>query len=339
MAAAAAGAGGGSVVLYKWPPYAGLPSLTAAALQAEAALRLGQVQFCVQEGGASSTPTGVVPALDTGSEVAAASEAGDLGAARAIIALLARTGLADLDAWLSPAQRAELLAFTALLQAKLDPATHYTTWLERRGFREFRKAAYGGSLPFPLSFIVPWSQRNDMAKLLGHIDGYKAYQGAVEALSALADRLRASPGRFFFGDRPSSLDALLFGHLAFYRHSPVAAPVLREKVGGLLVLVRYVDALLADFFATDMPPPPADDASAWSDAAQGQPHAPKATPTVEEARMWRGSQWWLAGAVAAVGAYVVLGGDYISIERLAPGDDLGDDDEDDDDVEEVEVDA
>lgn len=46
----------------------------------------------------------------------------------------------------------------------------------------------------------------------------------------MADRLRASTGRFFFGDRPSSLDALLFGHLAFYRHSPVAAPVLREKV-------------------------------------------------------------------------------------------------------------
>jgi glutathione S-transferase len=52
----------------------------------------------------------------------------------------------------------------------------------------------------------------------------------VEVLSAVADRLRASPGRFFFGDRPSSLDALLFGHLAFYRHSPVAAPVLRDKV-------------------------------------------------------------------------------------------------------------
>jgi glutathione S-transferase len=58
----------------------------------------------------------------------------------------------------------------------------------------------------------------------------QAYQGAVEVLSAVADRLRASPGRFFFGERPSSLDALLFGHLAFYRHSPVAAPVLRDKV-------------------------------------------------------------------------------------------------------------
>ena len=59
----------------------------------------------------------------------------------------------------------------------------------------------------------------------------QAYQGAVQALGAVADRLRSSPGRFFFGDKPSSLDALLLGHLAFYKHSPVAAPVLREKVG------------------------------------------------------------------------------------------------------------
>jgi metaxin len=57
-------------------------------------------------------------------------------------------------------------------------------------------------------------------------------------LSAVADRLRASPGRFFFGERPSSLDALLFGHLAFYRHSPVAAPVLRDKVSQLLLSMQ-----------------------------------------------------------------------------------------------------
>uniref|UniRef100_A0A383WGR9 Metaxin n=2 Tax=Tetradesmus obliquus TaxID=3088 RepID=A0A383WGR9_TETOB len=346
-----------NIVLYKWPGHAGLPSLTAASLQAEAALRLAKVQFFCQECSSSSTPTGVIPALDLGSEVPAASEAGDLAAARAIIAALAASGAGDLDAWLAPPQRAELLAFATLLQAKLDTATHYTTWIEKRGFGEFRKAAYGSQLPFPLSYIVPWSQRNEMAKLLGAIDGFKAYQGAVEVLSAVADRLRASPGRFFFGDRPSSLDALLFGHLAFYRHSPVAAPVLRDKVGGLVqrwpaakllactsiqrdmacvgrlpVLASYVDGILEDFFATAMPPPPMDDAGSWSDAAQGASSAPKPPPTVEDVRMWRGSQYWLAGAAAAVGGYVLLGGHYFSITTLEDDEGEGMDDDDDDDV-------
>lgn len=85
----------------------------------------------------------MIPALDLGSEVPAASEAGDLAAARAIIAALAASGAGDLDAWLAPPQRAELLAFATLLQAKLDTATHYTTWIEKRGFGEFRKVRSG----------------------------------------------------------------------------------------------------------------------------------------------------------------------------------------------------
>eukprot|EP00879_Flechtneria_rotunda_P027958 GHRR01030027.1.p1 GENE.GHRR01030027.1~~GHRR01030027.1.p1 ORF type:complete len:290 (+),score=92.71 GHRR01030027.1:192-1061(+) len=263
-----------TIVLYKWPSHVGLPSLTAASLQAEGYLRLAGLQFFVQEcSSSSSTPTGVIPALDTGSEVPAASDAGDLAAARAIIAHLAKSGLADLDAKLSPPQRAELLAFTSLVQSTLDIATHYTTWVEQRGYREFRKAAYGNRLPFPLNYIVPWSQRNEMLKLLGNIDGFKAYQAAVDTLYALADRLRASPGRFFFGPTPSSLDALLFGHLIFYRHSSVAAPVLRDKVDQLQVLARYVDGILSDFFNTEMPPPPIADASSWSEAAQGHSSA------------------------------------------------------------------
>jgi len=34
------------------------------------------------------------------------------------------------------------------------------------------------------------------------------------------------------------------------------------------MLSRYVDGILSDFFSTEMPPPPADDPSTWSDAAQ-----------------------------------------------------------------------
>eukprot|EP00878_Enallax_costatus_P028286 GHUV01030539.1.p1 GENE.GHUV01030539.1~~GHUV01030539.1.p1 ORF type:complete len:224 (+),score=65.80 GHUV01030539.1:458-1129(+) len=219
------------------------------------------------------------------------------------------------------------MAFGSLISSKLDAATQYTTWLEKRGFGEFRKAAYGSQLPFPLSYIVPWSRRQEMAKLLGHIDGYKAYQDAVEVLSAVADRLRASPGRFFFGDRPSSLDALLFGHLAFYRHSPVAAPVLRDKVDKLPILSRYVDNILRDYFSTEMPPPPQDDASSWSEAAQGHSTPPKHVPTVEEIRMWKGSQYWLVAAAAAVGSYVVLGGQYFTITTVGDEDDDVEEDE------------
>lgn len=48
------------------------------------------------------------------------------------------------------------------------------------------QAAYGSQLPFPLSYIVPWSQRNEMARLLGHIDGFKVGRVGGERRSRCA---------------------------------------------------------------------------------------------------------------------------------------------------------
>lgn len=66
---------------------------------------------------------------------------------------------------------------------------------------------------------------------------------------------------------------------------------------------------------------------------QGHGARPKRAPTVEESRMWRGSQLWLGGVAAAIGAYVVFGGHYVQFVTVQ--DDDGDDGEvedDDDDV-------
>lgn len=37
--------------------------------------------------------------------------------------------------------------------------------------------------------------------------------------------------KFFFGEHPSSFDAVLYPHLLFHYRSPVAAPELRRQVG------------------------------------------------------------------------------------------------------------
>ena len=327
-------------ILHLWPAHAGLPSLTAASLQAEAYLRFCGADFCVERcPSAGASPTGALPALELGTELHGGGAPTDLAAARAVLAALrkARGGALDLDARLQPAQRAEAAAFALMVETRLEPATLWTTWLEARGYDEFRRAAYGASLPFPLSWVVPWSQRREVRRRLAGADGARAYADAADALRLLADRLRASKGRFFFGDRPSSLDALVFGHAAFYLLSPVAAPVLRAKVQSEAVLARFVESVLAREFSVEAPPPPppsaagAEDGSGsgggWSSEARGQAQ-PKRPPTVEERRMWRGSQYWLAGAGAAVGAYVLLSGHYVDLAVL---DDVGGDGDDDDD--------
>jgi hypothetical protein len=95
--------------------------------------------YCCCHYDAADAAAGVIPAVDTGSDIPAATELGDLAAAAAILAALAKSNVAQLDTWLSPAQKAEQLAFVTLITAKLDVATQYSTWLEGRGFREFRK--------------------------------------------------------------------------------------------------------------------------------------------------------------------------------------------------------
>ncbi len=50
--------------------------------------------------------------------------------------------------------------------------------------------------------------------------------------AALEEQLRSNSvkGSYFFGSRPSSLDAAIFAHLAFHHGAPVSAPELRQKV-------------------------------------------------------------------------------------------------------------
>lgn len=80
-------------------------------------------------------PAGQLPALETPQELvdAAAPSGSEFDSARAIVEHL-RHSRQDLDAGLSPAQKAEAAAFAALVEAKLEPAVLWTTWCEAESF-------------------------------------------------------------------------------------------------------------------------------------------------------------------------------------------------------------
>ena len=73
----------------------------------------------------------------------------------------------------------------------------------------------------------------------------QVYKDAGAAYKAIDQRLRAKrDGYFVFGSRPSSLDALLFSHLAFHQSAPVSAPELRQVVSTQPLLLTIELALL-----------------------------------------------------------------------------------------------
>jgi hypothetical protein len=82
---------------------------------------------------------GLLPAVDTQSGAGgfAPDPATDLDAAAAVIEFL-REGVVDLDCILNRQQNADRLAFTCLIETKLNPAVLYSTWCEWHSAKHLR---------------------------------------------------------------------------------------------------------------------------------------------------------------------------------------------------------
>lgn len=59
----------------------------------------------------------------------------------------------------------------------------------------------------------------------------------MTVIGAVSDRLKASGGRYFFGSNPSSIDALIYGHMAYFRASAAVPPTLKDKVCAALAFL------------------------------------------------------------------------------------------------------
>ncbi len=118
-------------------------------------------------------------------------------------------------------------------------------------------------------------------------------------------------------------------------------PDLRRRLDGAAALGAYVDFVSARCaFAAEVPRA-ADAGLAWSawetagggGGGGGAGGGAGATRRSEaEVRMERAGRWWLAGAGAAVLAYVVLSGQYVGLELLPSvlgGEAFGEDDDGD----------
>lgn len=68
-------------------------------------------------------------------------------------------------------------------------------------------------------------------------DALQVYENVGAVYKAVNERLRSSAsssssrtGGFFFGEKPCSLDAVLYAHLLYQQAAPVSAPELRSQV-------------------------------------------------------------------------------------------------------------
>ncbi|XP_013916252.1 PREDICTED: metaxin-3 isoform X1 [Thamnophis sirtalis] len=161
------------------------------------------------------------------------------------------------DYELSSKDGADTLAYIALLEEKLHPAMLYTFWIEADNYYNMTKPWFASRIPFPLSWYLPRKMSRDALNRILLTKGgpplysiteieVQIYRDAKECLNLLSNRLGSSP--FFFGNKPTTLDAFVFGFLAPLYKAPFLKVQLQEHLKQLPNLCHFCDDILSCYF-------------------------------------------------------------------------------------------
>lgn len=154
-----------------------------------------------------------------------------------------------LDSWLTPEQNAIAIAYQRMLEENLAPLIAWFRWVDQEGWSRFQNIVFAG-LPFPISKIVPpIMHRNIKKRLYGHGIGRHSKQEILKILNSDLNSLSTFLGsnNYFFGEAPSTLDAIAFGVVGNIVYDPAV-----QDFNAIIVkypnLKAHVDRILAQYF-------------------------------------------------------------------------------------------
>ncbi|KAK7092809.1 metaxin-2-like isoform X2 [Littorina saxatilis] len=153
------------------------------------------------------SPSGKVPFIHVGAFLVSELDP--------IIAFVNARGF-NLVSDMSDTERSEMRAYMSMIESILVNAELYLAWLDETVSTEITKPRYGCPYPWPLSWMLPLRKQKDVrARLSSNGWKDKTIEQVCEEVrtccQALSERLDEQP--YFFGDNPTELDALVFGHL------------------------------------------------------------------------------------------------------------------------------
>ncbi|CAM9147425.1 unnamed protein product [Ectocarpus sp. 8 AP-2014] len=219
------------------------------AWEIQAHLRFVRLPYRVENSGyMGSAATGLYPALTDGQFVLRSEDAAGHIASRR----------SDVDVGLTEAEKVEAQALAMLVREGLQPLLRVMRYRGDEG--EVRQTVHPPmkkALSWPLSWWSPAaearrSKRESAVRGLDRLSKAELIGRAKDMYAALDLRLGNSKEAFFFGSRPTSLDAVVFGHLA--EAWTIAA--LLDLLPAFDNLSRLFRRVCDDYFRPGSFPPP-----------------------------------------------------------------------------------
>lgn len=203
-----------SVVLHGFGGDGALTDLSPFVTKLHAYLRLAGVEYAFRPGDMRAAPRGKLPYIDHDGAI--------IGDSERIIEHLRERGIADLDRDLDPAQRADRTAIASMCELELYFILACFRWREPRGW-----ASYGPKIQAALRRVgIPRPATGVVLRIVrrGNLKQHEA-QGvsrrppeenlarAGQLFDAFEDFVGRHPGPWWFGEQPSSLDAIAWAFI------------------------------------------------------------------------------------------------------------------------------
>lgn len=213
-------------------------------LAVQAFLKMCQLNHTLEMRGNAEhmSPSGRVPFIKAGAFVVAELDP--------IVAFVANKGV-TLTERLDTTQKADMRAYMSLVSNVLANAELYVSWVDPATYEGVTKARYGSVYPWPISVFLTRQKRSQVVRRL-RVLGWQqktleeVYNEVEHCCSALSERLDRQD--YFFGKRPTELDALVFGHLFTILTTPLPDNRLATIVRSFGNLVKLCQVVERDFF-------------------------------------------------------------------------------------------
>lgn len=197
------------IKLYGFAGFAGLPDLSPFVSKLEAYLRLAEVPYVKRSGDSRKAPRGKLPYIKHGDRTVTDSQR--------IIEYFAEQGIADLDAWLDADHRAELFALRSMFEVDLYFIVLHYRWQDETGWAHYREAIAtvlrdAGVPGFLQGAVLRSIRKGPIAQAIaqgaGRRDSEENLAHVRHMFATLEQFLARREGPWWFGDKPSSADAI-----------------------------------------------------------------------------------------------------------------------------------